>query len=91
MIGTIEGDFNDIGKNNEPHILGISGLLTSYAEPMRQAINLIKKVCKKIPIIIVGGNKVNEDWIKYIGADYGTSNAVTGLKVISEIINSLKE
>ncbi len=87
MIGIIEGDFYDIGKNNKPHILGISGLLTSSAEPMRQAINLIKKECKKIPIIIVGGNKVNEVWIEYVRADYGTTNAVTGLIVISEVIN----
>lgn len=122
VIGTIEGDFHDIGKNimitllksngydvidlgvdvscekfvdtiknNEPHILGISGLLTSSAEPMRQAINLIKKECKKIPMIIVGGNKVNDDWVEYVGADYGTTNAVTGLKIISEAMNFSKE
>ena len=122
VIGTIEGDFHDIGKNimitllksngydvidlgvdvscekfvdtiknNEPHILGISGLLTSSAEPMRQAINLIKKECKKIPMIIVGGNKVNDDWVEYVGADYGTTNAVTGLKIISEAMNLSKE
>ncbi len=122
VIGTIKGDFHDIGKNimitllksngydvidlgvdvscekfvdtiknNEPHILGISGLLTSSAEPMRQAINLIKKECKKIPMIIVGGNKVNDDWVEYVGADYGTTNAVTGLKIISEAMNFSKE
>jgi 5-methyltetrahydrofolate--homocysteine methyltransferase len=122
VIGTVEGDMHDIGKNLiitmlksegydvidlgidvssekflkavielKPSIVGLSGLLTTSKAPMEKTINLIKKnYGKKDTIIfVVGGVAVNEDWIKDIGADYGTNNAVTGLKIINEIIKKI--
>jgi 5-methyltetrahydrofolate--homocysteine methyltransferase len=122
VIGTVEGDMHDIGKNIiitmlksegydvtdlgidvssekflkavielKPSIVGLSGLLTTSKAPMEKTINLIKKnYGKKDTIIfVVGGVAVNEDWIKDIGADYGTNNAVTGLKIINEIIKKI--
>jgi 5-methyltetrahydrofolate--homocysteine methyltransferase len=122
VVGTVEGDMHDIGKNIiitmlksegydvidlgidvspemflkavielKPSIVGLSGLLTSSKIPMEKTIKLIKKNYEKKDTIlfVVGGVAVNEDWIRDIGADFGTNNAVTGLKIINEIIKKI--
>jgi len=40
-------------------------------------------------IFIVGGVAVNEEWIKDTGADFGTNNAISGLKIINNIIKNI--
>jgi methylmalonyl-CoA mutase cobalamin-binding domain/chain len=120
LIGTVEGDMHDIGKNIiitllrsegfevsdlgidvspekfleevknfKPNIVGLSGLLTSSLEPMKKTIQLIKAEYKKKMIFIVGGVAVNEEWIKDTGADFGTTNAISGLKIINDIIKNI--
>jgi len=121
LMGTVEGDMHDIGKNIiitllksegfevidlgidvsaeefleavknfHPHIVGLSGLLTSSKEPMKKTIELIKNEYKNTEklIFIVGGVAINEDWIKDTGADYGTTNAINGLKIINNAIKN---
>jgi len=120
LIGTVEGDMHDIGKNIiitllrsegfevndlgidispekflkevkkfKPHIVGLSGLLTSSLEPMKKTIQLIKDEYKSKLMFIVGGVAVNEEWIKDSGADFGTNNAISGLKIINDIIKNI--
>ena len=120
LIGTVEGDMHDIGKNIiitllrsegfkvndlgidvspekfleevkkfKPDIVGLSGLLTSSLEPMKKTIQLIKDEYKNKIIFIVGGVAVNEEWIKDTGADFGTTNAISGLKIINNIIKNI--
>jgi methylmalonyl-CoA mutase cobalamin-binding domain/chain len=120
LIGTVEGDMHDIGKNIiitllrsegfkvndlgidvspekfleevkkfKPDIVGLSGLLTSSLEPMKKTIQLIKDEYKNKIIFIVGGVAVNEEWIKDNGADFGTTNAISGLKIINNIIKNI--
>ena len=120
LIGTVEGDMHDIGKNIiitllrsegfevsdlgidvspekfleevknfKPNIVGLSGLLTSSLEPMKKTIQLIKAEYKNKMIFIVGGVAVNEEWIKDTGADFGTTNAISGLKIINDIIKNI--
>jgi len=121
VIGTVEGDFHDIGKNIiitllksngyqvedlgkdvnpekfldavqnfQPNILGMSGLLTTSYEPMKKTIELIKKEYSGDLIIIVGGAPINEQWIKEVGADYGTNNAAVGIKLINQALQTTK-
>ena len=120
LIGTVEGDMHDIGKNiiitllrsegyevidlgidvsperfleevkkNKPNIVGLSGLLTSSEIPMQKTIQLIKNEYKNKIVFIVGGVAINEQWIKDTGADYGTTNAITGLKIINNVIKNI--
>jgi methylmalonyl-CoA mutase cobalamin-binding domain/chain len=120
LIGTVEGDMHDIGKNIiitllrsegfkvndlgidvspekfleevkkfKPDIVGLSGLLTSSLEPMKKTIQLIKDEYKNKIIFIVGGVAVNKEWIKDTGADFGTTNAISGLKIINNIIKNI--
>jgi dimethylamine corrinoid protein len=121
VIGTVEGDFHDIGKNIiitllktngylvedlgkdvnpkkfldavqkfQPEILGMSGLLTTSYEPMKRTIQLIKKEYSRDLIIIVGGAPINDQWIKEVGADYGTNNAAAGIKLINQALQTIK-
>ncbi|TFG04294.1 MAG: hypothetical protein EU539_11065 [Promethearchaeota archaeon] len=78
-------------KNNQPDIVGLSGLLTTSKEPMRKTIELIKKRYDQGDnlIFIVGGVAINEDWVKDTGADFGTTNAVNGLKIINNIMKNI--
>ena len=121
VMGTVEGDMHDIGKNiiitllrsegfevidlgidvsaenfleaakeTHPNIVGLSGLLTSSKEPMKKTIELIKNKYQSTDkiIFIVGGVAINEDWIKDTGADYGTTNAINGLKIINDAVKN---
>ncbi len=121
VIGTVEGDYHDIGKNIiitllksngyivedlgkdvspekflktvqkvQPDILGMSGLLTASYEPMKRTIELVKKEYEGDLIIIVGGAPINDQWIKEVGADYGTNNAAVGIKLINQALQKVK-
>lgn len=75
-------------QENNPNVLGLSGLLTTSKEPMKKAIALVKKNYNNDLMIIVGGVPINEEWIEEVGADHGVINAVTGLKVINEALGN---
>ena len=121
VIGTVEGDFHDIGKNiiksllksngylvedlgkdvtpkkfldaiqkTRPDILAMSGLLTTSFAPMKKTVELIKKEYKEKLFVILGGSPVTEHWVKDIGADFGTNNAATGIKLINKILLEVK-
>ena len=121
VMGTVQGDFHDIGKNImadllrfngyfvedlgvdvspekfleavkklQPDIVGLTGLLTAAFEPMKKAIELIKKDYKRAIIIAVGGAPINDKWIKEVHADFGAHNASIGIKLINEAIEKKK-
>ncbi|MHA1266671.1 MAG: cobalamin B12-binding domain-containing protein [Candidatus Helarchaeota archaeon] len=121
VIGTVEGDFHDIGKNIiisllksngyqvedlgkdvspsafleavqriQPDILGLSGLLTSSFQPMKETIELVKKDYKQPLIIIVGGAPISERWVQEVGADFGTNNAAVGIKLINKALQKIE-
>ena len=83
-------EFLEAVKKTHPNIVGLSGLLTSSKEPMKKTIELIKNEYNNAEtlIFIVGGVAINEDWIKDTGADYGTTNAINGLKIINDAIKN---
>lgn len=112
VIGTVQGDLHDIGKNIfgsmaeaagfdvyelgvdvspsafvekvkeiKPQIVGMSGVLTLAIDSMKETVKAIKEAGLRDSVkIIIGGNPVNEDACKQIGADAFTTNAAEGLK-----------
>ncbi|MCB8816053.1 cobalamin B12-binding domain-containing protein [Desulfosporosinus shakirovi] len=112
VIGTVEGDLHDIGKNIfgsmaeaagfdvydlgidvspsafvekvkevKPQIVGMSGVLTLAIDSMKNTVNALNEAGLRESVkIIIGGNPVNEDACKQIGADAFTTNAAEGLK-----------
>ncbi len=124
LIGTVQGDIHDIGKNNltmllncygfsvvdlgvdvppadfwshaleiRPDIIGLSGLLTSSYDMMKETIELIhqsgESTIASIPIVI-GGNQLNEQVCLYVGADYWVNDAMTGVRLCQKIVQEKK-
>ena len=120
LLGTVEGDIHDIGKNNlsllltsygftvhdlgvdvppgefltralqvRPDIIGLSGLLTSSYDSMRETVSLLRTSTDpkigSVPIVI-GGNQLNEEVRQYVGADAWVTDAMTGVRLCQRLL-----
>ena len=120
LLGTVQGDIHDIGKNIQgmllschgftvydlgvdvpparflaearrvkPDIIGLSGLLTSSYDVMRDTITLIRNASVSdlagTPIII-GGTSITEQVCKYVGADYWIINSMEGVRLCQRLL-----
>jgi methanogenic corrinoid protein MtbC1 len=120
LLGTVQGDIHDIGKNIqgtllschgftvydlgvdvpparflaqarkvEPDIIGLSGLLTSSYDVMRDTVALIRNASvpklADVPIII-GGTSINEQVCRYVGADYWIVNSMEGVRLCQRLL-----
>jgi methanogenic corrinoid protein MtbC1 len=116
LLGTVEGDIHDLGKNivnillschnfvvrdlgvdvspatfaeqvgsMQPHLVGLSGLLTSSYDAMRETITLLRAQGYQGPIII-GGGQLNEEVCQYVGADYWTTDAISGVELCQRLV-----
>ncbi|MGB9521248.1 MAG: cobalamin B12-binding domain-containing protein, partial [Anaerolineales bacterium] len=122
LLGTVEGDIHDIGKNNlsllltcygftvhdlgvdvpapeflraalaiRPDIIGLSGLLTSSYESMRNTVQLLRSTPDErithTPIVI-GGNQLNEQVCEYVGADAWVNDAMSGVRLFQRLLQT---
>jgi methanogenic corrinoid protein MtbC1 len=120
LLGTVQGDIHDIGKNIQgmllscygftvydlgvdvppdafvtqatevrPDIVGLSGLLTSSYDAMRDTISLFRRnpdhALVSIPVII-GGGSINDQVCQYVGADYWIVNAMDGVRLCQRLL-----
>jgi methanogenic corrinoid protein MtbC1 len=120
MIGTIQGDIHDLGKNlfalllkchgieiidlgvdvsakvfleeaqkQKPDMIGISCVLTTSLEYLKQAIRLLSdKLPTSGPPIVVGGTCINEQIAGHIGATLWANDATGGLRICREILQT---
>ncbi len=117
LLGTVEGDIHDLGKNIvnmllschrfvvydlgvdvspatfaeqtaqvQPHLVGLSGLLTNAYDAMRETISLLRAQGYQGPVII-GGGQLSEKVCQYVGADHWTTDAVTGVELCQRLIS----
>ena len=74
-----------------PNIIGLSGLLTSSYDAMKETIDLIRMTgdseINSIPIVI-GGNQLNDQVSKYVGADYWLNDAMSGVRLCQQLLHS---
>lgn len=74
----------------KPDFIGLSGLLTSSYDAMAETISLIRKSGEpelmQIPIII-GGNQLNEQVCRYVGADYWVNDAMSGVRLCQDLMH----
>jgi methanogenic corrinoid protein MtbC1 len=119
LLGTVQGDIHDIGKNIltmllgcygfavydlgvnvapakfvtkagnvRPNLVGLSGLLTSSYDTMRDTIALFRRNSDdrvaNVPIII-GGGAINDQVCQYVGADYWMANAMDGVRLCQRL------
>jgi methanogenic corrinoid protein MtbC1 len=121
ILGTVQGDIHDIGKNIQsmllqcygftvcdlgvdippatfveqavtfkPDIVGLSGLLTSSYDIMRETVALFRhhpdQALAHIPIVI-GGGSINEQVRQYAGADYWIVNSMDGVRLCQRLLS----
>ncbi len=120
VLGTVQGDIHDIGKNlaqalfrchgfevldlgidvppsefvrqvqeTRPDIVGISALLTTGYDAMRDTVRQIRETVpadEQPAVIIVGGGLMSEQVRVYTGADLWTCNAPEGVRFCEEAI-----
>jgi methanogenic corrinoid protein MtbC1 len=118
LLGTVEGDIHDLGKNIvnmllgcrsfavydlgvnvppavfadqvdelQPDIVGLSGLLTSSYDAMRETVDLLRSRGLTAPIII-GGGQISDEVCTYVGADYWTTDAVVGVDICLRLMGT---
>jgi methanogenic corrinoid protein MtbC1 len=117
LLGTVEGDIHDLGKNIvnmllscrnfvvydlgvdvtpasfaeqtakvQPHLVGLSGLLTSSYDAMRETISRLRSHGYPNPIII-GGGQLSDEVCQYVNADHWTTDAVAGVELCQQLIS----
>jgi len=73
----------------KPDIIGLSGLLTSSYDVMRDTITLLRNASVSelagTPIII-GGTSITEQVCKYVGADYWIINSMEGVRLCQRLL-----
>jgi methanogenic corrinoid protein MtbC1 len=117
LLGTVEGDIHDLGKNIvnmllkchsfvvydlgvdvspaafaeraaqvQPHLVGLSGLLTISYGAMHETVALLRD--QGYPgHIIIGGGQLNQEVCQYVGADHWTTDAITGVELCKRLIS----
>ncbi len=69
----------------KPDLIGLSGLITTAYDSMRDTIALLRKNGICTPIII-GGSQLDDDVCRYTGADRWVTDANEGLILCKELI-----
>lgn len=73
----------------KPDIIGLSGLLTSSFDAMKETINIIRlsgeNGISTLPIII-GGNQLSQQVCQYVGADHWVTDAMTGVRLCQQLL-----
>ena len=69
----------------QPHVVGLSGLLTSAYDTMRETVTSLRAEGYQGPIII-GGGQISEEVCQYVGADYWTTDGVAGVELCKRLI-----
>lgn len=73
----------------QPDAIGLSGLLTSSFDTMKETIRLFRTnsdaKIRDLPIVI-GGGLINEDICHYVGADYWGNDVMQGVRIFKELL-----
>jgi len=74
--------FIEMIQKEKPAILGISGILTSVVENIKEVIDEIKGQGLRDDLkIILGGALAGKEYAKYVGADDYSRNAIEGVNI----------
>lgn len=79
--------FVDAVQETGAKILGLSGLLTSSYEVMRETTDALNESNLRSNVQIMIGGLVNEDVREYVGADYWVDDCAYGLELCGHILN----
>ena len=104
IVKTILENYNfhviDLGKDVPPekiieavkkynvHIIGLSALMTTTVNSMKETIEKIRSEFPDIKII-AGGAVLTKDLAKFAGADYYAHDAMEGVRIVSSLCEKL--
>ena len=72
-------------KEVNPDIVALSGLLTLIFDQMKETVHALKDAGLRDKIkVMIGGCQMDDDVVKYIGADAYRPDAVSGVKLAKE-------
>ncbi len=117
VLGTVQGDIHDIGKNivaaimgcngfrvidlgvdvpigqfvaaakeHRPDFVGISCLLTTNFENMRQTVAEVKAVTGEKVKFLIGGGPCDEGTLRFVGADALARDAQEGVDIANQML-----
>ena len=97
MMGAVGFEVIDLGidvapqrfvqaiRDQQPLIVGLSGLLTLSVEPMVETVDAIREAGLRDQVkVIIGGNPVTEHIHSVVGSDAWTNNAAEGLEICQQ-------
>jgi len=72
-------------KEVNPDIVALSGLLTLIFDQMKETVNALKEAGLRENVkVMIGGCQMDDDIVKYVGADAYRPDAVSGVKLAKE-------
>ncbi|MGC8491126.1 MAG: cobalamin B12-binding domain-containing protein [Syntrophobacteraceae bacterium] len=73
--------FIEEAKSFQPHIIGLSGLLTLSFDSMRQVVEALREAGMRDNVkVIIGGGQMDDHACRHVGADAWVTDAVAGVK-----------
>ncbi len=74
----------------QPDIIGISCVLTTSVEYLKQAISLFKQELPHSgPPVVIGGTCIDEHMAAYVGASLWANDAAAGLRICQELFRNM--
>jgi methanogenic corrinoid protein MtbC1 len=72
----------------QPDLIGLSGLLTSSYDSMRETVRQMRLSGSSLAStpILIGGNQLNEQVCRYIGADHWVTDAMSGVRLCQKLL-----
>ena len=87
-------DFLDAVQRIKPDIIGISSLLTSSYESLRETISLLNDSMTELQLsipVVIGGGMIDGKVCKFVGANCWAPDAVSGAHLCKEMVESAKK
>lgn len=81
--------FVDAARAERPDIVGLSGLLTSAYDQMRDTVAALRHATAdwaQPPYLIVGGGQIDEEICRYVGADDWRLDAMDGVHLCQRLM-----
>jgi methanogenic corrinoid protein MtbC1 len=80
--------FVDEARAFQPHVIGLSGLITAAHTSMRDTVTALRAMMaedgREVPIVL--GGQVDEQVCLYTGADYWTTDAMEGVRLCQRLV-----
>ncbi|OFW58627.1 MAG: hypothetical protein A2133_07820 [Actinobacteria bacterium RBG_16_64_13] len=86
--------FLETARQIKPDIMGLSGLVTTAFNSMRETVALIRaheEELEEMPIIVIGGATIDGHVARYVGADHWTNDAMEGVRICQRLLESRRE